>query len=329
MLLYNIVNSFRTGNLALIHPFNKTLYPILGGLINTETFSYIYIDLSAECTDEEILKECTSPDCRKESSLDEMQIKYITQGNKKKEHEYRDSSFFNGDLVDSTHCVRVEINEQISKVNLKESVQDYTGYRAGSKTIWKKLENTFKPYDCFVSGLHFSVTTHSAKKFVKLRDGYLTSFQLYTDAYNDDYRNNFLYLYNLVIAAMQNLKPKSYRCLKVINNEKIDKFIDSIAETIKNYDPGYKGDKLMYDDAVFKKADKITDCIECGTCKLWGKIQILGVATALKILSGQDVEAKDVFYLFHLAYKLCETIDIMEGFDEISKTKDLKKTVKV
>lgn len=41
----------------------------------------------------------------------------------------------------------------------------------------------------------------------------------------------------------------------------------------------------------FRNVTRIMDCIGCDKCRLWGKVQTTGVATALKILFELDEKA--------------------------------------
>ena len=41
----------------------------------------------------------------------------------------------------------------------------------------------------------------------------------------------------------------------------------------------------------FRNVSRIMDCVGCDKCRLWGKIQTSGVATALKILFEIDEKA--------------------------------------
>ncbi len=43
---------------------------------------------------------------------------------------------------------------------------------------------------------------------------------------------------------------------------------------------------------TFHNITKLMDCVGCEKCKMWGKIQILGIATALKILFSQHQETE-------------------------------------
>ncbi|CAG8777178.1 440_t:CDS:2, partial [Dentiscutata heterogama] len=42
--------------------------------------------------------------------------------------------------------------------------------------------------------------------------------------------------------------------------------------------------------ARFRNVSKIMDCVGCDKCRLWGKLQISGIGTALKILFSYDDE---------------------------------------
>lgn len=41
----------------------------------------------------------------------------------------------------------------------------------------------------------------------------------------------------------------------------------------------------------FRNVSRIMDCVGCDKCRLWGKIQTTGVATALKVLFELDEKA--------------------------------------
>lgn len=52
---------------------------------------------------------------------------------------------------------------------------------------------------------------------------------------------------------------------------------------------GEQGPQLKQElQSHFQNITSIMDCVGCEKCKLWGKLQFLGVATALKILFASD-----------------------------------------
>ena len=56
------------------------------------------------------------------------------------------------------------------------------------------------------------------------------------------------------------------------------------------------------------------DCVGCEKCKLWGKLQIIGLGTALKILFSVDdigqltLTRNEVIALFNLVSRLSESV---------------------
>lgn len=73
------------------------------------------------------------------------------------------------------------------------------------------------------------------------------------------------------------------------------------------------------------------DCVGCDKCRLWGKIQTTGVATALKILFELDEKALDpaanhnllqrseVVALINTLHRFSESLEAVEGFREMWK----------
>jgi len=68
----------------------------------------------------------------------------------------------------------------------------------------------------------------------------------------------------------------------------------------------------------------LMDCVGCEKCRLWGKLQILGVGTALKILfsvdSGNSVgqplqlQRNEVIALINLLNRLSESVQTVQAF---------------
>lgn len=52
----------------------------------------------------------------------------------------------------------------------------------------------------------------------------------------------------------------------------------------------------------FRNVTRIMDCVGCDKCRLWGKVQTTGVATALKILFELDEKALEYVLLFPVPF---------------------------
>jgi len=52
----------------------------------------------------------------------------------------------------------------------------------------------------------------------------------------------------------------------------------------------------------FRNVTRIMDCVGCDKCRLWGKVQTTGVATALKVLFEMDEKALKYVYPYNKPY---------------------------
>ncbi|RXK36590.1 endoplasmic oxidoreductin 1 [Tremella mesenterica] len=96
-----------------------------------------------------------------------------------------------------------------------------------------------------------------------------------------------------------------------------------------------EGDFFTGDDALilkeqfkthFRNVSRIMDCVGCDKCRLWGKLQVSGLGTALKILFELDDKALDpkinpdllqrseVVALFNTLHRLLESLAAVENF---------------
>jgi len=68
----------------------------------------------------------------------------------------------------------------------------------------------------------------------------------------------------------------------------------------------------------FRNTSLILDCVSCEKCKLWGKLQVLGIGTALKILLSEadgvpyDLERNEIVALFNTLTKLSSSVETTE-----------------
>ncbi|TXT12971.1 hypothetical protein VHUM_01372 [Vanrija humicola] len=79
----------------------------------------------------------------------------------------------------------------------------------------------------------------------------------------------------------------------------------------------------------FRNVSRIMDCVGCDKCRLWGKLQVSGIGTALKILFALDDKALDpkrnpdllqrseVVALFNTLHRISESLNSVEDFRQI------------
>ncbi|KAF9568061.1 endoplasmic oxidoreductin [Agrocybe pediades] len=91
----------------------------------------------------------------------------------------------------------------------------------------------------------------------------------------------------------------------------------------------------------FRNVTRIMDCVGCDKCRLWGKIQTTGIATALKILFELDEKALDphtnsdllqrseVVALMNTLYRFSESLQAVEEFRTMWRALDQKEADKM
>jgi ERO1-like protein beta len=75
----------------------------------------------------------------------------------------------------------------------------------------------------------------------------------------------------------------------------------------------------------FRNVSLIMDCVGCEKCRLWGKIQITGIGTALKILFASESPKRwenlnfrrsEIVALFNTLGRLSESVSAVQRFRE-------------
>lgn len=93
----------------------------------------------------------------------------------------------------------------------------------------------------------------------------------------------------------------------------------------------FNGDRQLQNDFKehFRNISRIMDCVGCEKCRLWGKIQVSGVGTALKILFSFDEESirskyggfslskSELVTLFNAFGRFTESIDGLSLFRKL------------
>ncbi|CAI8018827.1 ERO1-like protein alpha [Geodia barretti] len=77
--------------------------------------------------------------------------------------------------------------------------------------------------------------------------------------------------------------------------------------------------------AHFRNITRIMDCVGCSKCKLWGKLQVHGIGTALKILfSGKKstkftLRRREVVALFNVLGRFSSSIHLLPNFRNLEE----------
>lgn len=82
----------------------------------------------------------------------------------------------------------------------------------------------------------------------------------------------------------------------------------------------------------FRNISQIMDCVGCEKCRLWGKIQVTGIGTALKILFASESPRRwnnlnfrrsEIVALFNTLGRLSESVSAVQYFREVQETSEM------
>lgn len=244
-------------------------------------------------------------------------------------------------------------NAEMTYVNLQLNPERYTGYTGPSaRRIWEAIYSENCPKylsgeSCpekkilykLISGLHSSISIHIAA-------GYLL------DEANNKWGQNLTLMYDRVLRVPDRVRNLYFTYLFVLRAvTKAASFLDQADYETGNPVEDLKTQSLMrqllyhpnlqiacpipFDEAKlwkgengpdliqeiqtqFKNISAIMDCVGCEKCRLWGKLQVHGLGTALKILfsvNGQEqplqilkVQRNEVIALMNLLNRLSESL---------------------
>ncbi|XP_044773715.1 ERO1-like protein alpha isoform X9 [Neomonachus schauinslandi] len=233
-------------------------------------------------------------------------------------------------------------------VDLLLNPERYTGYKGPDAwKIWNVIyeENCFKPQTIkrplspLASGQGKSEETwlekkwgHNITEFQQRFDGILTEGE------GPRRLKNLYFLYLIELRALSKVVPfferpdfQLFTGNKVHDAEKKMLLLEILHE-IKSFplhfdeNSFFAGDKkeankLKEDFRLhFRNISRIMDCVGCFKCRLWGKLQIQGLGTALKILFSEKLIANmpesGPSYEFHLTRQ--EIVSLFNAFGRIS-----------
>ncbi|XP_050234205.1 endoplasmic reticulum oxidoreductin-1-like [Mercurialis annua] len=255
-------------------------------------------------------------------------------------------------------------NAEMTYVNLQLNPERYTGYTGPSaRRIWDATysENCPKyPSEelCqeerilykLISGLHSSISIHIAADYLldeskSLWGPNLTLMYDRVLRYPDRVRNlyfSFLFVLRAVTKAAEYLEQAEYTTgnptedlrthsliKELLYNPKLQAACPLPFDEAKLW-KGQRGPELKQKiQHQFKNISALMDCVGCEKCRLWGKLQILGIGTALKILfsdNGRDnwgqtleLQRNEVIALMNLLNRLSESVKFVHEMGPVAE----------
>ncbi|EJD02770.1 endoplasmic oxidoreductin-1 [Fomitiporia mediterranea MF3/22] len=203
-------------------------------------------------------------------------------------------------------------------------------------------------YYKIVSGLHTSISIHLCHDWFNQTSGeWMPNLQCFVSRVaSHPERLKYVYFNTvLLLRAISRLGPylSAYDyCSCNSETHEEDKFtlsrlnsIIDIAKNVGQFDETtlFKGENANIVKEEFKthfrNVSRIMDCVGCDKCRLWGKVQTSGVATALKVLFEMDEKALDpaantnlltrseVVALINTLHRFTESLQYVNNFRKI------------
>lgn len=159
-----------------------------------------------------------------------------------------------------------------------------------------------------ISGMHASISTHLCYEYLDQKTGeWKPNLECFIERVaSHPERLQYIYFNTvLLLRAISRLGPylSAYDiCSSDLHSEyHLDEAqvkdqlhsVVSIADRVGKFDESilFKGDNAVLKEEFkdhFRNVSRIMDCVGCARCRLWGKVQTSGLATAMKILFELD-----------------------------------------
>jgi ERO1-like protein alpha len=241
-------------------------------------------------------------------------------------------------------------------VNLRQFPETNTGFVFSGANVWKAIysENCFQGNIddmCLeqrlllrlVSGLHSSISMHIAGFHSKdnVTGDWLSNQTVFEQRFRDypERIENLYFVYVFTLRALSRLAPllRSYEYKTGGSLEEDRKTQQLVREFLDNKlicTPSFD-ESLLFRDAnkallkqqfksYFLNISSLMDCLNCNKCRVWGKLQMLGLGTALKVLMSEpgqqpELQRNEIVALINFVRQLSTSVDLVDRFSASKK----------
>ncbi|GAB1598453.1 ERO1-like protein alpha isoform X2 [Argonauta hians] len=204
-----------------------------------------------------------------------------------------------------------------------------------------------------ISGLHTSINIHLSAKYLFPDTIYKSSewgmnakefkrrFDPETTAgEGPQWLKNLYFTYLVELRAIAKAAPylemESFYTGNETNDIQVKEDMKTFLDIVRSFNDHFDESKLFQGDSVqakklksqfqihFRNISRIMDCVGCDKCKLWGKLQVQGMGTALKILfSGNSIGPDSVVNADeknHFQLRRTEIVSLINAFGRLSES---------
>ncbi|KAJ6227569.1 ero1-like protein [Anaeramoeba flamelloides] len=225
-----------------------------------------------------------------------------------------EETFCEEDCTSSQWIQEEETGDEVI-LNLQKNPPKFTNYSGvGANRIWLAIynENCFNDYgECremsifykLFSGLHGDITLHIAEKYIKNGktepnvDFYYWKLHKYPDRISNVFFT-YLFLLRSVQKAREYLDELPYPTISGTPDLEAQKQMKLFTKSLESCSPGFDESGLFSEIPElkeemmkqFRNISKLFDCVSCVSCRVHAKLQLLGIATSVRILFAPNTE---------------------------------------
>ncbi|KAJ5310722.1 uncharacterized protein N7443_003183 [Penicillium atrosanguineum] len=219
------------------------------------------------------------------------------------------------DAIYRENCFMKPISEELDEQSLNMPMGGLQAFSDFREVIQKEARLEGLPLDneCLekrvfhrlISGMHASISTHLCWDYLNQTTGqWHPNMQCFKERLYDhpERISNMYFNYALVSRAVAKLRKhlQSYTFCTSDPEQDLDtkQRVNQLAEILSR-PPQIFDENLMFQDPTtqglkedfrnrFRNVSRLMDCVGCDKCRLWGKVQVNGYGTALKVLFEYD-----------------------------------------
>lgn len=332
--------------------------PFLQKLVQQNFFKYFRVDIQKECPLSE-LSICRNENSCVLNSKDDSNVpkKWLDEDQKEKDKNSISPIMF----YDTMKPHSLENNpgndwsfDRLSNnsiyIDLQVDKEQFTGYQGGH--IWKKIydENCWNAFDkCndnkflykIVSGMHTSVSSHLTEYYYddQKKETYANNTLYYDKVGNYPERlSNLLFSVNIMWRAFNRFADRitsfEIDTGELLKDIQTKGYLAGLTDTLQPVKDFFFEEKLVFGrildhdeqkrqfNKYFTDITKLMDCVECKKCRVYGKMQILGIGTALRILLNenlQELTRNELVAFVNTIAKWTESVQIIRRMRERAK----------
>ncbi|CAJ0745198.1 2693_t:CDS:10 [Entrophospora sp. SA101] len=213
-------------------------------------------------------------------------------------------------------------------------------------------------YYRLISGLHSSISIHICSEYLNKTTGLwgpnLDCFVDRIGSYPERLQNayfNYVVLLRAISKISNYLKGYEFCTGDELQDEKVKSMVNEIVDRAQSCPETFDENQLFASPessilkeefkSRFRNVSRIMDCVGCDKCRLWGKVQISGIGTALKILFSYEddflnpkidpnlLRRTEIVALFNTFSRFSESLKIIEKFRKMyqqHKLNDINET---